>query len=155
MDIEEFEKVMAVNVRGVFLGLKYVIPVMKGRGGGSIIITSSVGGLKGGAKMSAYVASKHAASGMMRSAAIECASMGIRVNAICPGPVETPMVRSLEETFDGNDLEKSKKIVTSGPLLRRYGKPEEVASMMLFLAGDESRYCTAGTYVVDGGLLER
>ncbi len=93
--VDMFEQVMAVNVRGVWLGLKYVIPVMRERGGGSIVITSSTAGIGGTAGMSAYTTSKHAVIGMMRTAALECAPMGIRVNTVNPAPIETPMMRSL------------------------------------------------------------
>lgn len=153
LPVDNFDKVMAVNVRGVWLGIKYVIPQIQKRGGGSIIITSSVAGLRGGIGMSAYVASKHAVIGIMRSAAIECGPMGIRVNTINPGPIETPMVRFLESSYYPQDPEKGKKVITSGTALKRYGTPEEVAALMLFLAGDESRYCTGGVYMVDGGLM--
>jgi NAD(P)-dependent dehydrogenase (short-subunit alcohol dehydrogenase family) len=122
--------------------------------GGSIIITSSVAGLRGGIGMSAYVASKHAVIGIMRSAGIECGPMGIRVNTVNPGPIETPMVRSLESSYYPRDPERGKKVITSGTALKRYGTPEEVAALMLFLAGDESRYCTGGVYMVDGGLMD-
>ena len=152
LPVDNFDKVMAVNVRGVWLGIKFVIPQMQERGG-SIIITSSVAGLRGGIGMSAYFASKHAVIGIMRSAAIECGPMGIRVNTVNPGPIETPMVRSLESSYYLRDPERGKKVITSGTALKRYGTPEEVAALMLFLAGDESRYCTGGVYMVDGGLM--
>ena len=152
MPIEEFDKVMAVNVRGVWLGMKFVIPQMQERGGGSIIITSSVAGVRGGIGMSAYIASKHAVIGIMRSTAIECGRMGIRVNTVNPGPIETPMVESLESSYYPGDPQRGKKMITSGTALKRYGTPEEVAQLMLFLASDESKYCTGGVYMVDGGL---
>ena len=91
--INVFDQVMAVNVRGVWLGLKYVIPVMRHRGGGSIVITSSVAGIRGTAGMSAYNTSKHAVIGLMRVAALECAPWGIRVNTVNPAPIETRMMR--------------------------------------------------------------
>lgn len=90
--------------------------------------------------------------GGMCSAAIECGAMGIRVNTVNPGPIETPMVRFLESSYYLRNPEKGKKVITSGTALKRYGTPEEVATLMLFLAGDESRYCTGGVYMVDGGL---
>jgi len=152
LPVENFDKVMAVNVRGVWLGMKFVIPQMLERGGGSIIITSSVAGLRGGAGMSAYIASKHAVIGIMRAAAIECGRMGIRVNTVNPGPIETPMVQPLESSYYPRDPGKGKKIITSATALKRYGTPEEVAQLMLFLAGDESKYCTGGVYMIDGGL---
>ena len=155
--LEMFDQVMAVNVRGVWLGLKYVIPVMRERGGGSIVITSSTAGIGGTAGMSAYTTSKHAVIGMMRTAALECAPMGIRVNTVNPAPIETRMMRSLEEmrvaAADSSEVtvERTKQTYASRIPLQRYGYPEEVAKMMLFLASDDSSFCTGGVYMVDGG----
>ena len=95
--IDVFDQVMAVNVRGVWLGLKYAIPALRARGGGSIIITSSTAGIRGSVGLSAYTTSKHAVIGLMRTAALECAPWGIRVNTVNPAPIETRMMRSLEE----------------------------------------------------------
>ena len=154
--IDVFDQVMAVNVRGVWLGLKYVIPVMRRRGAGSIVITSSVAGIRGGSGMSAYNTSKHAVIGLMRVAALECAPWGIRVNTVNPAPIETRMMRSLEEmrtsqTAGATTVEQVKEVYATRIPLRRYGNPEEVARLMLFLASDESSYCTGGVYMVDGG----
>lgn len=149
--IETFDKVMAVNVRGVWLGLKYVIPEMKKRQSGSIVITSSIAGVGGGAGVSAYVASKHAVIGIMRSAADECAPFGIRVNTVNPGFTETPMMRSLEAQFLPGAAKEMKQRFEEQIPLQRYATPEEIAQFMLFLASDESRYCTGSVYMVDGG----
>ena len=155
--IDIFDRVMAVNVRGVWLGLKYVMPVMRDRGGGSIVITSSTAGIGGSASMSAYVASKHAVIGLMRSAALEGARLGIRVNTVNPAPIETRMMRSLEEmrVAAADDsavtVEQTKQVSEARIPLQRYGNPEEVAKLMLFLASDESSFCTGGVYMVDGG----
>ena len=150
-----FDQVMAVNVRAVWLGLKYVIPVMQRRGGGSIIITSSTAGIRGSAGLSAYVTSKHAVIGLMRTAALECAPLGIRVNTINPAPIETRMMRSLEEMRasqrPSETVGQIKQGFASRIPLKRYGAPEEVARLMLFLASDESSFCTGGVYMVDGG----
>ena len=153
--IDVFDQVMAVNVRGVWLGLKYVMPEMQKRGGGSIIITSSVAGIRGTAGVSAYITSKHAVIGMMRTAALEGAPLGIRVNTVNPAPIETRMMRSLEEGFAPGAAEQAKQRIASTVPLQRYGSPEEVAQVMLFLATDESRYCTGGVYMVDGGISAR
>jgi NAD(P)-dependent dehydrogenase (short-subunit alcohol dehydrogenase family) len=150
--LDVFDRVIAVNVRGVWLGLKHVIPVMAARGGGSIVITSSISGLKGAAGVSAYVTSKHAVIGMMRSAANECAPLGIRVNTVNPSPIETRMMRSLEEGLVPGAADRAKQAVLQGIPSRRYGTSAEVASVMLFLASDESRHCTGGVYMVDGGM---
>lgn len=149
--VEQFDRVLAINVRGVFLGLKYVVPVMRRQGGGSIVITSSYAGLSGMANLSAYVASKHAVIGLMRSAALECARHQIRVNTVNPGPVETRMMRAIETGKAPAATEQVKAKITQAVPLRRYAEPGEIAAMMVFLASDESSYCTGGVYMVDGG----
>jgi NAD(P)-dependent dehydrogenase (short-subunit alcohol dehydrogenase family) len=155
--VEVFDRVMAVNVRGVWLGLKYVMPVMQQRGGGSIVITSSTAGIRGSAGLSAYITSKHAVIGMMRSAAMEGAPHKIRVNTVNPAPIQTRMMRSLEDMVaenigaDSEGLERIRSGFAAGIPLGRYGEPIEVARMMLFLASDESSFCTGGVYMVDGG----
>jgi len=147
-----FDELMAVNVRGVFLGLKYAIPVMRGRNG-SIVITSSIAGLKArGVGNSAYVASKHAEIGLMRSAAMECAGDNIRINCVLPGPTETQMMRSIEENRSPGSPDKARAAVIAGLPMQRYGTPEEVANLILFLASDEASICTGGVYTADGGL---
>lgn len=150
--LEVFDKVLAVNVRGVWLGLKYVIPEMKNRGGGSIVITSSVAGIRGTPGISAYITSKHAVIGMMRTAALECAKFNIRVNTVNPSPIDTRMMRSLEEGFAPGAGAKAQHHLSNWIPLKRYGTPEEVAQLMLFLASEESRYCSGGVYMVDGGI---
>jgi NAD(P)-dependent dehydrogenase (short-subunit alcohol dehydrogenase family) len=150
--IEVFDRVIEVNVRGVWLGLRSVIPEMAKRGGGSIIITSSVAGIHGAAGVSAYVTSKHAVVGMMRTAALECAPLKIRVNTVNPAPIETRMMRSLEDGFAPGQAAQAKQQILAGIPMARYGTAEEVADVMLFLASDDSRYCTGGVYMVDGGI---
>ena len=155
--IEMFDRVMAVNVRGVWLGIKYVVPVMQQRGGGSIVITSSTAGIGGTADMSAYTTSKHAVIGLMRTAAMEGAPSGIRVNTVNPAPIETRMMRSIEEmrvaAMDDASvtIEVAKQSFADRVPLQRYGDPTEVARLMLFLASDDSSFCTGGVYMVDGG----
>jgi NAD(P)-dependent dehydrogenase (short-subunit alcohol dehydrogenase family) len=146
---ETFDKVLAVNVRGVWLGLKYVMKAMDTMGG-SIVITSSTSGIRATPNMSAYTASKHAVIGLMRSAAIEGASKKIRVNTVNPSPIDTPMMTSIE-TMRGVAGRNDQPLARATPL-GRYGTPEEVAKMMLFLASDDSSFCTGGVYMVDGGV---
>jgi NAD(P)-dependent dehydrogenase (short-subunit alcohol dehydrogenase family) len=150
--LEVFDKVIAVNVRGVWLGLKYAIPEIAKRGGGSIVVLSSIAGLHGFAGVSPYVTSKHAAIGMVRTAALECAPQKIRVNTVNPSPIETRMMRSLEESFSPGAATDVKKGFEAIIPLARYGTPEEVADLVCFLASDESRFCTGGVYSVDGGM---
>ena len=151
--VDAFDQVMAVNVRGVFLGLKYAIPALKKRAGGSIIITSSIGGIKArGQGNSAYIASKHAEIGLMRAASTECAPFNIRVNCVLPGPTDTRMMQKIEEGRSPGAPEKARETIVAGLPMKRYGTAEEIASLMLFLVSDESSICTGGVYMADGGL---
>jgi NAD(P)-dependent dehydrogenase (short-subunit alcohol dehydrogenase family) len=150
--IDIFKKVIDINIVGVWLGLKYVIPEMAKRNGGSIIITSSVAGIKGSPGVSAYCTSKHAVIGMMRSAAVECAPLGIRVNTVNPAPIESRMMRSLEEGSLPGAGEMAKEALMATIPAKRYGTTDEVAKIMLFLSSDESKFCTGGVYMVDGGI---
>jgi NAD(P)-dependent dehydrogenase (short-subunit alcohol dehydrogenase family) len=146
-----FDKVLAVNVRGVFLGLKYVMPAMSARGG-SIVITSSTAGIRGTSGMSAYVTSKHAVIGLMRAAALEGAEMDIRVNTVNPAPIDTRMMASIEEQRGLPTGDRANRPMARRLPLQRYGEPEEVARLMLFLGCDDSSFCTGGVYMVDGGV---
>jgi NAD(P)-dependent dehydrogenase (short-subunit alcohol dehydrogenase family) len=146
------DQVMSVNVKGPFLGLKAVAPAMARRGGGSIVITSSVAGLGGSPGLSAYVTSKHAVIGLMRSAAKEFAPMGIRVNTVNPSPVETDMMRRLEAGIGGDNAAAVKERMAAGIPMQRYAEAEDIARVMLFLASDDSGFVTGSVNVADGGL---
>ncbi len=148
---EIFDRVIAVNLKGVWLGCQYVIPKMTE--GGSVIITSSVAGLKGFPGLGAYVASKHGALGIMRTAALEFAKTGIRVNSIHPGPVATKMMQRIEVDMSPEKAEEVHKGFESSIPFRRYATAEEVAQLALFLASDDSRYITGDTHVIDGGMI--
>ncbi|HJN20906.1 MAG TPA: SDR family NAD(P)-dependent oxidoreductase, partial [Alphaproteobacteria bacterium] len=139
---ETFDRVIAVNLRGVWLGLKHTLPAIARRGGGSIVLTSSIAGVRGREGMSAYVASKHGVIGLMRSAALEGGPEGVRVNSINPSPVETRMMRSLEAGMDPDDPEGVHARYARSSPLGRYAEPEEIAKVMLFLAADESSHCS-------------
>ncbi|MGV6808228.1 MAG: SDR family NAD(P)-dependent oxidoreductase [bacterium] len=150
--VEVFDQVMAINVRGVWLCIKYAMAAMQSQGGGSIVVTSSGAALTGMAKMSCYNTSKHAVTGIVRCAAKEGAAHNIRVNSVNPGPIETSMMTAIEDGLDtGRDEHIAREAITAAIPMRRYGTPDEVAKMMLFLASDESSYCTGGIYTVDGG----
>ncbi|MEI7969867.1 MAG: SDR family NAD(P)-dependent oxidoreductase [Betaproteobacteria bacterium] len=151
--VDVFDQVIAINLRGVFLGLKCAIPAMRARGGGSVVILSSIGGIRGrGQGNSAYIASKHAVIGLMKTAALEGAAHGIRVNCVLPGPVETRMIRSIEESRSPGAPEVARAALLAGLPMKRYGTPEEVANVILFLASAESSLCTGSTFSADGGL---
>ncbi len=149
VELADFEQVMAVNVTGVFLGLKHVIPMMIANGGGSIVNTSSIAGYRGGGGMAAYSASKHAVIGLTRSAAEGYGPQGIRVNSVHPGAIDSRMMRSIE-TSSGRGNGMRDGIIATNPL-RRYGLPEEVAELVTFLLSDAASYCNGSRYIVDGG----
>lgn len=153
LTVEQFDRVLAVNVRGVYLAIRHAAPRIAERGGGSIVVTSSVAGLMGSPGLGAYVASKHAVIGLVRCAAIELAPAGIRVNTLNPGPIENRMMRSIEEQAAPGGAEAVRRRFEEMVPLHRYGTNEEIARFALFLASDESSYCTGNFYVADGGLL--
>ena len=143
--LDDYMKVIRVNQVGCFLGMQAVIPSMREAGGGSIINQSSTSGLEGMAGVISYSASKFAVRGMTKTAAIELGRWGIRVNAVCPGGINTQMGNPFAQ--EGDDLQRNYEM---NPI-PRIGTPEEVAGLMVFLASDESSFCTGGDFVVDGG----
>lgn len=146
-----FDAVIGVNVKGVFLGLRHVLPQMIRQNSGAIVNTASVAGLVGTPGMPAYVASKHAVLGLTKTAAGEVARQGIRVNAVCPGPVDTRMIHALEEQISpGNAAAMSERYQSTMPT-GRYTTVEEIANMVLFLCSDLASNTTGGQFVVDGG----
>ena len=154
-DYEEavFDAVMAVNCKGVFLGLRHVLPVMIAQGGGAVVNTSSVAGLSASAGMVAYVASKHAVLGMTKVAAGEVGLHGVRVNAVCPGPIATRMTRDIAVQVSPNNPGGVEERYAASIPLGRYGTAEEVANIVLFLCSDLASNVTGTQYVVDGGRL--
>jgi NAD(P)-dependent dehydrogenase (short-subunit alcohol dehydrogenase family) len=146
-----FDAVMGVNVKGVFLGLRHVIPVMLKQQHGAIVNTASVAGLVASPGMSAYVASKHAVIGLTKTAAGEVARSGIRVNAVCPGPIDTRMIHSLENMLNPNDPASIGDRYQSNIPIGRYGTADEVANLVMFLCSDLASNITGAQYVVDGG----
>ena len=143
-----FLRVLQVNVLGVFLGLKHVMPLMAAQGSGSIINLSSIAGIRGAAMMSGYVASKHAVLGLTRSAALEAAPSGVRVNAVLPGFIDSRMLSDIATRLGMPDTSGLDARVPSG----RLGQPEEVAQTVAFLASDEARYMNGACLTLDGGL---
>ncbi len=150
--VEDFDQVIATNVRGVWLSMKYAFPALQKRGGGSIILTSSIMGVVSQPRYSAYIASKHAIIGMARAVAHDGAPFRIRVNAVCPGVIDNDMMVSMHRQLTPGAEEQAKNRLTSRVPLKRYGTCEEIARMNLFLASDESSYSTGGVYMSDGGI---
>ena len=147
---EDWDRVIAVDLKGVWLGMKYTMPEIAKRGGGSIVITSSTAGIRAVPRLSPYIASKHAVIGLMRSGAMEGAKDKIRVNTVNPSPIDTQMITRLEDVINPN-RGNAQPMADTTPL-RRYGEPEEVARLMLFLGSEEGSFCTGGVYMVDGGV---
>jgi NAD(P)-dependent dehydrogenase (short-subunit alcohol dehydrogenase family) len=146
-----FDAVIGVNVKGVFLGLRHVLPEMIRQGSGAVVNTASVAGLVATPRMPAYVASKHAVIGLTKAVAGEVARQGIRVNAVCPGPVDTRLMRAVEEQISpGNAAAVSERYQAAIPT-GRYTTVEEIANMVLFLCSDLAANTTGGQFVVDGG----
>jgi 3alpha(or 20beta)-hydroxysteroid dehydrogenase len=143
--LAQYMDMVRTNQVGVFLGIRTVIPAMREAGGGSIVNVASIAGLSGMPGMSAYAATKFAVVGMTRSAAMELGPVGIRVNAICPGLVETPMSTTVPNL-------RQDRLARAIPL-RRSGSPQEMADLVLFLISAESSYCTGAEFVADGGRL--
>ena len=150
-----FDQVIAVNLKGVWLGLKAVAPAMRQRGAGAIVNTASTAGLGATPSLVAYGASKHAVIGITRSAAMEFAADKIRVNAICPAPIETRMMRSIERGGHPDDPEGRRQTIAAGLPLGRYGEPHEVAALVAFLCSDEAGFITGSFYPIDGGSKAR
>ena len=148
--LEAFRRVIDVNVVGVFLGLKHVLPVMLKQNRGSIINTASIAGLIGSPDIAVYSASKHAVIGLTKSAALECAGTEVRVNCVCPGMIDSRMLSSIiQGRHPGNAPVPNERIVERIPA-RRLGQPSEVASIVAFLASDEASYVSGSAYTVDG-----
>jgi NAD(P)-dependent dehydrogenase (short-subunit alcohol dehydrogenase family) len=149
--LEVFEKVMNINVRGVFLGLKYVLPTMIQQGKGAVVNTASLGSFLATRKLGPYTASKHAVMGLTKTAALEVARKGIRVNAVCPGPVDTEMLRDIEASQASGSADQLRAQRTASIPDGRYADPAEVANLMLYLASDFSSHITGQGIQINGG----
>lgn len=145
---DNFDHVIGVNLKSVWLGMKYEIPEMRKRGGGAIVNTASVAGLVAFRTMGPYVASKHGVIGLTKTAALEYSNFGIRVNAVCPGAIRTPMI----DAFINNDAEIERNMSALQPI-GRMGKAEEVASLILWLCSDASAFITGSAIAIDGGIV--
>ncbi len=150
-DEDTFDAVIGVNVKGVFLGMRHVLPVMLRQNSGAIVNTASVAGLMGSPGMSAYAASKHAVLGLTKVAAGEVARAGVRVNAVCPGPIDTRMIHSLHSMVNPDDPAAVGERYQAAIPIGRYGTVDEIANVVMFLCSDLASNVTGAHYVVDGG----
>ncbi|MBB6632974.1 glucose 1-dehydrogenase [Cohnella thailandensis] len=151
-DSKMFDKVIDINLKGVFYGMKYVLPVMKEQQSGAVVNVASVGGIRGVLNQAAYVASKHAVAGMTKNAAIEYGQYNLSINAIAPGAIMTDMVVGSLKQIGGEDAweEAGKQFVSVNPK-KRFGKPEEVGRLVAFLLSGESEFINGAVIPIDGG----
>jgi NAD(P)-dependent dehydrogenase (short-subunit alcohol dehydrogenase family) len=153
LDINEFELIVRTNLFTAFYTTRVAIPLMRERGGGSIVNVGSTASLQGYGMLAAYTASKHALLGLTRSVALECADIPIRANCICPGPVDTPLMRSIEELVDPENPAAARAMFEGTTALKRYGLPEEISDLVHYLLSDGSTYITGTAISVDGGVM--
>jgi NAD(P)-dependent dehydrogenase (short-subunit alcohol dehydrogenase family) len=151
--VAEFEQVVNTNLLSTFYVLRTCIPLMRAQGSGAIVNVGSTASLQGYATLSGYTASKHGVLGLTRSVALENADIPIRCNCICPGPVDTPLMRSIEELVNPADPAAAHEMFAGTTALKRYGLPEEIAELVLFLLEERSAYITGTAISVDGGVM--
>jgi 3alpha(or 20beta)-hydroxysteroid dehydrogenase len=153
LSVADFDRVWAVNARGVFMGLRAVLKVMKPQGSGVIVNTASMAAIKGAATFSPYIASKHAVLGLTKSAALEGAPYGIRINCVAPGHFDTRMGRDLTHQINPDDPDGVFRAVSeSVPYGKRYGTAAEVANVVLWLLSDQAEYVSGSLHLIDGAL---
>ncbi|KAA9089441.1 glucose 1-dehydrogenase [Microbacterium radiodurans] len=148
---DEFDKVVAINLRGVFLGLEKVLPIMREQGSGSVVNTASVGGIRGVGNQSGYAAAKHGVVGLTRNSAVEYGRYGVRLNAIAPGAIWTPMVENSMKQIDPDNPRKAAEEFIQANPTKRYGEAPEIAAVVAFLLSDDASYVNATVLPIDGG----
>jgi 3alpha(or 20beta)-hydroxysteroid dehydrogenase len=148
IDLADHHRLFDINVHGVFYGIRCCLPLLKASGNASVVNTSSIDGIAGVLGMSSYAATKFAVTGLTKSTALELGAFGIRVNSIHPGVIATPMVRNAPEA-----TQRRLDVLMARQPIPRPGTAEEIAQLALFLASDESSYCTGAEFVIDGGHL--
>lgn len=144
IDAQEWRKVMGVNLDGIFYGMKFQLPAIERAGGGAVVNTASIYGHLGLGRLDAYTASKHAVLGLTRSVAIEYATRGVRINAVSPGPISTPLTRGAKERTD---------VIAALTAMKRMGEPVEIAKAVSFLLSSDASFITGAEIVVDGGVM--
>jgi len=152
-DEQEFDRLMAVNLRSIFLGMRHVIPVMLEQGGGAVVNTGSIASERGLAGACAYNATKHGVLGLTRTAAADVASRGVRVNAVMPGVIDTPLLEGMLETLFNGDVQLGKKTLGKVAPQERIGLPREVGEVVAFLLSDAASFVNGAAWAMDGGAL--
>jgi NAD(P)-dependent dehydrogenase (short-subunit alcohol dehydrogenase family) len=152
-DEAEFDKIIAVNLRGIFLGLRHVLPVMLRQGHGTVVNTGSIASERGLAGACAYNASKHAVIGLTRTAASEVGPRGVRVNAVMPGVIDTPLLEAMLRMMFNGDVEAGKRALGKVATLDRIGTPSEVGEVVTFLLSDAASFVNGAAWAIDGGAL--
>ncbi|AZC12377.1 SDR family oxidoreductase [Microbacterium sp. ABRD28] len=149
--VAEFDRVVSINLRGVFLGLEKVLKVMREQGSGAVVNTASVGGIRGVGRQSGYAAAKHGVVGLTRNSGVEYGEFGVRINAVAPGAIWTPMVENSMKQIDAeNPRQAAEQFIQANPT-KRYGEAPEIASVVAFLLSDDSSYVNAAVIPIDGG----
>lgn len=148
---DEFDRVVSINLRGVFLGLEKVLKVMREQGSGAVVNTASVGGIRGIGRQSGYAAAKHGVVGLTRNSAVEYGEFGIRLNAIAPGAIWTPMVENSMKQLDPDDPRGAAEQFIQANPTKRYGEAPEIAAVVAFLLSDDASYVNATVIPIDGG----
>lgn len=152
-DVEAFDRLVAVNVRGVFLGLRAVLPHLLRQGSGAIVNTASIASWVGFGNLAAYTATKHAVAGFTRAVAAEIATSGVRINAVSPGVIDTEFVKGVERSVaEPDDETEGHGLFLPAVPMQRYGQPEEIATVVRFLLSDDARYVMGANWLADGGM---